>query len=317
MPHEMRYFTAEEQERMERAASAGAGSEPQKPGKEKVKWTADKPGDFRKKRRGGKMGPVLVLIGALILFLLVLWLLVGNSRDSAAAPSESQSAGAQTAQPVQTEGPAPTEEPAPTETPVPGPNVTADDWFAVLASPEHPLPDGFDPQTDAIDSAGYYLDGRAVEAFFAMQQAAQAEGLQLKVISGFRSAARQQALYDELVQELTASGLSGEEAALQAQRVEQQPYQSDHNTGLAVDLVPTYSQSKNAETIVATPEYQWLVEHAAEYGFVLRYPEHKQEATGVEFKPWHWRYVGEELAGFLVENDLTLDEYWQQYLLNE
>lgn len=58
-----------------------------------------------------------------------------------------------------------------------------------------------------------------------------------------------------------------------------------------------------------TPEYQWLSEHAAEYGFVLRYPEDKQEITGVEFKPWHWRYVGKELASFLTGQNLTLEEY--------
>ncbi len=63
-----------------------------------------------------------------------------------------------------------------------------------------------------------------------------------------------------------------------------------------------------------TPEYQRLSEHAAEYGFVLRYPEDKQEVTGVEFKPWHWRYVDKELASFLKEQNLTLEEYHEQYL---
>lgn len=96
--------------------------------------------------------------------------------------------------------------------------------------------------------------------------------------------------------------------------MEQKACESDHNTGLAVDLVPQYSQTKDAETIVQTPEYQWLSEHAAEYGFVLRYPEDKQEITGVEFKPWHWRYVGKELATFLQGQNFTLEEYWQQYL---
>ena len=184
----------------------------------------------------------------------------------------------------------------------------------MLNGPGNPLPEGFDPQTDAIDGAGYYLDSRAVEDFFAMQQAAQEAGLQLKIISGFRSTTRQQQLYEQEVQALLNQGLDQAAAEQQAQQVEQKAYESDHNTGLAVDLVPQYSQTKNAETIVQTPEYQWLSEHAAEYGFVLRYPEDKQEITGVEFKPWHWRYVGKELASFLTEQNLTLEEYWKQYL---
>lgn len=300
MPHEMKYFTPEEEKKMQSAAQSAAPAQ-------KVRWSAEEGPAPQNQGSGGHKGWIAVLVLLVVAVLIAAAVLLGSrtekndGADSQPASSQAASASAE-----------PTPEPSPT--PLPGPAVTAEDWFAVLNGPGNPLPEGFDPQTDAIDGAGYYLDSRAVEDFFAMQQAAQDAGLQLKIISGFRSTTRQQQLYEQEVQALLGQGLDQAAAEQQAQRVEQKAYESDHNTGLAVDLVPQYSQTKNAETIVQTPEYQWLSEHAVEYGFVLRYPEDKQEITGVEFKPWHWRYVGKELASFLTEQNLTLEEYWQQYL---
>ena len=300
MPHEMKYFTPEEEKKMQSAAQSAVPAQ-------KVRWSAEEGPAPQNQGSGGHKGWIAVLVLLVVAVLIaaaVLWGSRAEKHDGAdSLPASSQAASASAE---------PTAEPSPT--PVPGPAVTTEDWFAVLNGPGNPLPEDFDPQTDAIDGAGYYLDSRAVEDFFAMQQAAQEAGLQLKIISGFRSMTRQQQLYEQQVQALLGQGLDQAAAEQQAQRVEQKAYESDHNTGLAVDLVPQYSQTKNAETIVQTPEYQWLSEHAAEYGFVLRYPEDKQEITGVEFKPWHWRYVGKELASFLTEQNLTLEEYWRQYL---
>ena len=301
MPHEMKYFTPEEEKKMTQSAA-----QPEDPA-QKVRWSAESAATNKPNKGAGK-GWIAALVLLVLVVVIVLCALLWHSRagkqersDNALSASQAQSLAAE-----------PTPEPSPT--PVPGPAVTASDWFVVLNGPGNPLPENFDPQTDAIDGAGYYLDSRAVEDFFAMEQAAQDAGLQLKVISGFRSADRQQQLYEQEVQDLLGQGLDQAAAEEQAQQVEQKAYESDHNTGLAVDLVPQYSQTKNADTIIQTPEYQWLSEHAAEYGFILRYPQNKQDITGVEFKPWHWRYVGKELASFLVEQNLTLEEYWQQYL---
>lgn len=283
-----------------------SAAQPEDPA-QKVRWSAESAATNKPNKGAGK-GWIAALVLLVLVVVIVLCALLWHSRagkqersDNALSASQAQSLAAE-----------PTPEPSPT--PVPGPAVTASDWFVVLNGPGNPLPENFDPQTDAIDGAGYYLDSRAVEDFFAMEQAAQDAGLQLKVISGFRSADRQQQLYEQEVQDLLGQGLDQAAAEEQAQQVEQKAYESDHNTGLAVDLVPQYSQTKNADTIIQTPEYQWLSEHAAEYGFILRYPQNKQDITGVEFKPWHWRYVGKELASFLVEQNLTLEEYWQQYL---
>lgn len=301
MPHEMRYFTPDEEKQMEQGDAQPANSA------QKVRWSAEE-SPAKDRRDTGHSGGVILAIVILVLAVLVL---IAALAWSSQVRKERAAGTAVSSQP-QSEAAEPTAEPAPTQ--APGPAVTAGDWFAVLNGPGNPLPEGFDPQTDAIDGAGYYLDSRAVEDFFAMEEAAQNAGLQLKIISGFRSTTRQQQLYDQQVQALLSQGLDQAAAEQQAQQVEQKAYESDHNTGLAVDLVPEYSQTKDAAAIVQTPEYQWLSEHAAEYGFVLRYPEDKQEITGVEFKPWHWRYVGKELASFLTEQNLTLEEYWQQYL---
>ena len=305
MSHEMRYFTPEEEQKMQQSAAQSETPA------QKVRWSAEGGPEPESNGFGDRKIWIARLVALLAVVLIAVAVLSG-SRPEGEDRASSQPVSSQPSNASVELSAEPTAEPSPTA--MPGPAVTAEDWFAVLNGPGNPLPDGFDPQTDAIDGAGYYLDSRAVEDFFAMQQAAQQAGMQLKIISGFRSATRQQQLYEQQVQALLGQGLDQTTAEQQAQRVEQKAYESDHNTGLAVDLVPQYSQTKNAETIVQTPEYQWLTQHAAEYGFVLRYPEDKQEITGVEFKPWHWRYVGRELASFLTEQNLTLEEYWQQYL---
>jgi len=63
-----------------------------------------------------------------------------------------------------------------------------------------------------------------------------------------------------------------------------------------------------------TPAYTWLMEHCADYGFILRFPEGKEDITGVIYEPWHYRYVGIEAATFIYENDLTFEEYYAYYV---
>lgn len=300
MPQEMSYFTKDEVKEMEQ--SAAQTTEKEEANNLKLR---QRKSDESRKKLTTFLWIVIALVAAL--FVLAMAISVWNDKATQAASvinstsqAVSRDLAASEVQEVQ-------------QTELAGPQVSKDDWFMVLASPSNPLPEGFDPETELIDSAGYYLDSRAVEDFFAMEQAATNAGLQLKVISGFRSANRQQSLYEAQVQQFLNDGLPQQEAEAQVQRIEQKQYESDHNTGLAVDIVPTYKQTKDAAIITQLPEYQWLLEHAAEYGFILRYPQDKEEVTGVEFKPWHWRYVGKEMAAFLTENNLTLDEYWQIY----
>lgn len=86
---------------------------------------------------------------------------------------------------------------------------------------------------------------------------------------------------------------------------------SEHNTGLAVDVICNGATGNNFNT---TPEYAWLQEHAHEYGFILRYPENKEYLTGYEYESWHYRYLGVDLATKVYESGLTYDEYYAYYL---
>lgn len=89
------------------------------------------------------------------------------------------------------------------------------------------------------------------------------------------------------------------------------PGQSEHQTGLAMDISAPSVQSALTTEVESTPEGQWLRENAHRYGFILRYPAGKEHITGYAYEPWHFRYVGRELAAFLKKKGLTLEEYYQ------
>lgn len=312
MAHEMNYFTKEEVKRME---NAEAGVQRQQQEAEETRQL------FHGVSRQFAMvlwGVAVVALVALVVLLSMSMAGKGSKQNGEQNPgmglemAADQDAQSQEVLPQQD----PEEEQAQMQESqeIQGPNVTAEDWFVVLAGPGTPLPDGFEPETAVINDAGFEMDARVVEAFQAMDAAARQAGIQMQVISGYRGPERQQSLYEQELSNAESQGLAGAEAEQAAQRIEQKAYESDHNTGLGVDLLPEDDLHKNQNSISESREFAWLQQNAADYGFVLRYPEDKQDITGVEFKPWHWRYVGIELAQFMVENNLTLEEYWQQYL---
>ena len=103
-------------------------------------------------------------------------------------------------------------------------------------------------------------------------------------------------------------GLSREEATAQAGAVVAVPGTSEHQTGLAVDLVDkSYQHLDDAQA--STEVQQWLMENSWKYGFILRYPEEKSDVTGIIYEPWHYRYVGGPAAREMRELGLCLEEY--------
>lgn len=123
------------------------------------------------------------------------------------------------------------------------------------------------------------------------------------VASGFRSAEKQQSLMDEKIQSFVDQGYSQEAAEAEAELWVAKVGYSEHQTGLAVDI--------NADGIHSTGQevYDWLAEHAWEYGFILRFPEGKTDITGIDYEPWHYRYVGVEAAKEIYQQGVTLEEY--------
>lgn len=135
-----------------------------------------------------------------------------------------------------------------------------------------------------------------------------AAGLQPIVCSAYRTQATQTRLYNNKVSRLRAAGYSAEEARVEAARWVAPPGTSEHQTGLALDLVSLDYQLLD-EKQEQTPEQQWLMAHSWEYGFVLRYPSDKSAITGIGYEPWHYRYVGKEAAKAMHESGQCLEEY--------
>ncbi|MFD2706319.1 M15 family metallopeptidase [Salibacterium lacus] len=139
---------------------------------------------------------------------------------------------------------------------------------------------------------------KALESLFS---GAEEEGLHLFAVSGYRSYDRQESIFAANAEE------DGMEAANQYSA---QAGESEHQSGLAMDVSSQSADFALTNDFGETPEGQWLKEHAHEYGFVIRYPEDKTDITGYQYEPWHLRYVGKELAATLHDTNQTLEEYY-------
>ena len=131
--------------------------------------------------------------------------------------------------------------------------------------------------------------------------AARAAGVTLRVGSGYRSYATQASLFASYVSR------HGEAAA---SRFSSRPGHSEHQSGLAVDFAGADQTCWVDDCFERTAAGKWLAAHAHEYGFILRYPKGKEKITGYQYEPWHFRYVGRELAGALHQSGLTMEEAW-------
>ena len=191
------------------------------------------------------------------------------------------------------------------KTPEPGPE--GEDWMLRLVNADNPLSSTYAPVLKAL-RGGLLFDERAVEHLESMLDAARAEGLRPIVCSAYRTFARQETLHQKQVWKQRGFGLQAEEAERAARRVVAYPGTSEHQLGLAADIVSnTYRtlDSRQAETA----EFLWLREHCWEYGFILRYPEDKTDITGIIYEPWHFRYVGVAAAETMMAEGLCLEEY--------
>jgi len=186
-------------------------------------------------------------------------------------------------------------------------------WYLTLVNREHPLPDGWTVDTRALPN-GLKFDQRAYDALTRMLAAGEAEGLRFVVCSAYRTVAYQQSLFDAQVDKYLRQGFSRSEAEAWTAQEIAVPGTSEHNLGLAADIVSRDYQLLD-EGQSQTPEQQWLMAHCWEYGFILRYPEDKSELTGIIYEPWHYRYVGREAAAEITSRGLCLEEYYSELKL--
>ncbi len=190
-------------------------------------------------------------------------------------------------------------------------DVLGDPIVSILVNKTHPVGEDYWPDdmvtverhVEGVGNADTHkLRQVAADALNAMFDAAEADGIYLKMRTGFRSYSYQASLFESY------ASRNGEEAA---NRFSARPGQSEHQTGLACDVGgksqnPPYALSYD---FGKTDEGRWVKEHCAEYGFIIRYPEEKEDITGYVFEPWHIRYVGEKHAKYITEQNITLEEY--------
>ena len=183
----------------------------------------------------------------------------------------------------------------------------SDDWMLTLVNADNPLTNDYSPKLKSLTS-GHKFDERAIDQLNAMLSAMRAQGLSPVVCSAYRTVEYQRTLFNNQVERQMTKGLSREQAEIEARKSVAYPGTSEHNLGLAADIVSINYQLLN-DTQADTPEMKWLFEHCHEYGFILRYPKDKTDITGIIYEPWHFRYVGKETATEIMESDLCLEEY--------
>lgn len=179
----------------------------------------------------------------------------------------------------------------------------------VLVNKDHALPEDYAVELHWLKNRSCAVSELMYDAFCAMLSAGSVDGKEYVVASGYRSKEFQQQLLEEdIAAAMQLKGLTYEEAYEQETRETMPPGYSEHETGLAVDLVSlTYQMLDEGQE--RTAENRWLQEHCSEYGFILRYPENKEEVTGVAYESWHFRFVGKEAAQEIMSRGITLEEY--------
>ncbi len=186
-------------------------------------------------------------------------------------------------------------------------DVIIDDDLLTLVNPWNPLPE--DWTTDLVTlSDGRKIDSRCYEAYVEMIDACKAAGYSPFLCSAYRTQETQQGLYDNKVQRLISSGMSEEEAKVEAAKAVAIPGTSEHQLGLAVDVVDANMQDLTDEQ-ENTETQKWLMANSWRYGFIHRYPNDKTDITGIIYEPWHYRYVGKDAAQEIFNRDITLEEY--------
>ncbi|MBS9338642.1 M15 family metallopeptidase [Fructobacillus sp. M2-14] len=190
--------------------------------------------------------------------------------------------------------------------------VSSSDWDLVLVNKWNKRDKEIN--FDKTQVSGIAMDTRIKQALLDFQSGARAAGYQTQLISGYRSIQYQKEVFAGVKQNNMAEGMSDAEAEKKTAEVVQYPGSSEHQTGLAVDLAgrDAFEKYPNLEAEMDTfASQKWLIDHAADYGFILRYPNDKEQIkqTGIDYESWHFRYVGVKNAQYMKKHNLTLEAY--------
>ena len=202
-------------------------------------------------------------------------------------------------------------EPTPEPTPEKDPELekfTISDWMYTLVDERHSLGQSFAPDVAATEN-GQYFDSRAVDALESMLAAAREAGFEVYLSAAYRPYSSQAYMFYGRASQIAYGGtVSYPEAEQLARQYVAYPGTSEHQLGLAADIIDSASTTLDTDTLKDAPLIVWLRENCADFGFIQRFPEDKEEITG-RFEPWHFRYVGEEAAKYIMEKGLSLEEF--------
>lgn len=181
------------------------------------------------------------------------------------------------------------------------------DGTLFLVNRQHSISEFYVPNARKVKGPGMSQTMRldAAEALEEMFEAAKQEGIQLAIVSGYRSYSKQEAIYGRKKAE------DGQEAA---DRVSARPGTSEHQLGMAMDLAKKGSSQLNSG-FGKTKEGQWVSANAHRFGFIVRYMQGYEDVTGYMYEPWHVRYAGVEAATDIYQSGLPLEMYLSGYKL--
>lgn len=186
------------------------------------------------------------------------------------------------------------------------------DWRLILINKQHPIPSDYEAMIGEYNSR-LKCDQRIAADLTNMIEDAKAQGIILTICSPYRDMERQEMLFRRKLNKYIKGGYTYLDAFKLTALETTVPGSSEHQVGLAIDFLTKGYTTLN-EGFKDTKAGIWLKENCATYGFILRYPEGKEDITGIEFEPWHFRYVGKEAANIIMKENISLEEFWEKYL---
>jgi len=198
------------------------------------------------------------------------------------------------------------------------PTVTDDykfdpnDWRLILVNKQHPIPEDYEFPMGSINST-MCCDERVIAPLKSMLKAASDDGIGLVICSPYRDSERQEGLFARKINYYMDAGLSYMDAYNLSSQAVTVPGSSEHQMGLAFDIV-CGGHYELDDAFGDTAAGKWLADNSYKYGFVVRYLKGKENITSIEYEPWHFRYVGIEAATIMHDENLCLEEFWDNYM---
>ena len=194
-----------------------------------------------------------------------------------------------------------------TNTPQKDVESSTTDWNLILINKKHEVPSDYEVNLSNIED-GHRVDSRIAESLKNMLKDARLHDVDPLICSSYRTNAQQQQLFNNKIDQYINYGYNEDSARELASYWVTNPGTSEHEIGLAVDIISkSYQELNKAQE--ETEVQKWLKENSYKYGFALRYPPDKSEITMINYEPWHYRYVGFESAKYMKEHDMCLEEY--------